>query len=151
MADRDDTLVRRVTIPADPAAVSGAMSGLQTALADRRHPAALHPTWQIVLAEALNNIAEHACAGRADGRITLTLEFGASALHAELRDNGGPMPGNRLPPRREPSLDVAVTDLPEGGFGWTLIHDLTTSLQYDRQDDENILILTVPFDVAADL
>ncbi|WP_245605407.1 ATP-binding protein [Roseicyclus elongatus] len=38
----------------------------------------------------------------------------------------------------------AATDLPEGGFGWLLIHQISTALTYRRDGGENRLSLTLP-------
>jgi serine/threonine-protein kinase RsbW len=57
------------------------------------------------------------------------------------------MPGGRLPEPRPAPLDVALEDLPEGGFGWNVIRDLTAGLAYRRVNGVNRLNFRVPFDV----
>lgn len=101
----------------------------------------------IALAEAANNIVEHAYADYS-GEIRVLVRRAGQHLHFELRDKGAPMPGNMLPDGRAADLDVGVQDLPEGGFGWFLIHELTDGLRYDRKGDENIL--TVSFELPAE-
>jgi serine/threonine-protein kinase RsbW len=40
-------------------------------------------------------------------------------------------------------------DLPEGGFGWFLIRELTKDLQYVRHEDQNRLTFSIPIDAVA--
>ncbi|PTE16352.1 ATP-binding protein [Pseudogemmobacter blasticus] len=82
---------------------------------------------EIVLAEVLNNIAEHAYAGR-PGPIRLWVAREPGRLCLRVEDEGRPMPGHRLPPDRLP----APGELAEGGFGWHLIRALASDLRYDR-------------------
>jgi len=102
---------------------------------------------EIALAEALNNIVEHAYRPRPYGTITLTLSVGQRHLTCELRDQGAAMP--RLAPPAGPAPDVTCqrATLPEGGFGWSLIRALTARLHYLRDEEENRLILD--FDLGA--
>jgi serine/threonine-protein kinase RsbW len=90
-----------------------------------------------VLAEVLNNIVEHAYAGR-QGRIRLSLWHDGASLAVEVMDRGAPMPGFCLP-RGQLADFGAIQDLPEGGFGWFLIREMTQDLQYDRIGGENRL------------
>ncbi|WP_425099916.1 ATP-binding protein [Tropicibacter sp. S64] len=100
---------------------------------------------EIVLAEALNNIVEHAYSEAADGEIRLSLSVDARTLVARIEDFGLGMPGGGLPEGGLGSLDVAVNDLPEGGFGWFMIHSMTDTLCYRRKNGVNILDFTIPF------
>ncbi len=102
---------------------------------------------ETVLAEVMNNIVEHAFAGREDGRIDLFLVHDGFGLMVEVRDDGAPMPGGRLPDPVVAPLDVPLCELPEGGFGWSLIRELTTGLDYNRTNTVNRLRFRVPFDV----
>jgi len=98
---------------------------------------------QIVLTEILNNIVEHAFAGREDGTILVRLQRLPRALSCEITDNGRPMPEGRLPPRNEQDLAVPRSLLPEGGFGWLMIHDLAEDLSYVRRGDLNRLCFSL--------
>lgn len=98
-------------------------------------------TVEIVLAEVLNNIVEHAYAGAAAGWISLRLICTPAALLAEVGDTGIEMPGLRPPAGRLADLG---DDLPEGGFGWYLIRSLTTGLGYERRGGANLLRFAIP-------
>ena len=108
-------------------------------------------TAEIVLAEVLNNIAEHAYADRV-GLVAVTISPGARGLSCLLVDQGLAMPGNRLPegllpPSRQPGgQEVSLDDLPEGGFDWHLIRSLTQDLTYLRSEGENRVSFLLPSD-----
>jgi serine/threonine-protein kinase RsbW len=102
---------------------------------------------ETVLAEVLNNIVEHAYAGRGGGDIGVTLTRDALGLALEVTDLGAPMPGGRLPRTHPAPLDVTCDDLPEGGFGWSMIRELTAGLEYRRINGTNRLRFRVPFGV----
>ena len=99
---------------------------------------------QIVLAEALNNVVEHAYPEEAPGDVCLSIRQRQAGLLIEIRDSGTPMPGGRAPigdhPIRSPD-----DPMPEGGFGWFLIRELVRDLIYDRRDGENFLIFRMAF------
>lgn len=96
-------------------------------------------TVEIVLAEALNNIVEHAYRDGA-GAFSLRGRWYRGTLCLELRDEGRPLPDHRLPEGRP--LDPAGDgDPPEGGFGWFLIRSLTIGLRYRRTAAGNSLVI----------
>jgi len=102
---------------------------------------------ELVLAEVLNNIVEHAYGDAGQGDIALEAAVHSNTIWCQLIDFGRPMPEGKLPPARRYDLDaMEVSDLPEGGFGWGLIRDLTSSLTYDRNGQENRLSLSIDLD-----
>ncbi len=98
---------------------------------------------ELVLAEAMNNIVEHAY-GAADGSLRLTLLRGRHRVICRLMDCGRPMPGLTLPPSRLPAPDASDDSLAEGGYGWFLIHSLSQRLHYRRRGGLNWLFIVVP-------
>lgn len=101
-------------------------------------------TAELVLAEVLNNVAEHAYAGQA-GPVAVTLRQVPQGVSCLIVDQGLAMPGGKLPESRLPDGEgLALEDLPEGGFGWHLIRSLTTGLSYSRADGTNRLHFTLP-------
>lgn len=94
-------------------------------------------TAELVLAEALNNIVEHAY-GTDDGQIELQLHQTGSRLSCDVFDAGMPMPEGELPAGLAQIIGED-DDLPEGGFGWFLIRTLTEDLTYRRIDARNHL------------
>jgi serine/threonine-protein kinase RsbW len=92
---------------------------------------------ELVLAEVLNNIAEHAYAERG-GPIRVKIARRGIILFCEIEDDGRPMPEGR-PPEGE-LTDVTEGALPtEGGYGWYLIRHMTDALTYARVNNRNCL------------
>lgn len=100
--------------------------------------------WELVVAEVLNNIVEHAYQDRAGGEILLKLRFGHDRLTVEFTDFGLPMPSGAPPKGAPANLDVSVENLPEGGFGWFLIRSLSENLRYCHDGRRNQLTLAIP-------
>ncbi|RJL05570.1 ATP-binding protein [Paracoccus aestuarii] len=102
---------------------------------------------ELVLAEVMNNVAEHAPLSEGRGArlpvIHLCIVRYASGLACALTDDGVSLPDECLLPRSLPPM--IPEDLPEGGFGWFLIQDLTQSLCYYREESRNYLAFSVPF------
>lgn len=113
---------------------------------------------ELALAEVLNNICEHGSrneAMRLGGRphaplIHLCVARHVGGIACAVTDDGKPLPLSCLDPRDLPYLDLAPEDtasillLPEGGFGWYLIQELTASLSYFREGHRNFLAFIVP-------
>ena len=97
-------------------------------------------TFEIVLAEALNNIVEHAYPQGDPGDIKLTVRIRRSGLVVEVSDRGRPMPNGRAPIGNHPMAEFDQDPMPEGGYGWFLIRELVQDLIYDRRDGENFLV-----------
>jgi serine/threonine-protein kinase RsbW len=98
-------------------------------------------TVELVLAEVLNNVAEHAYAG-GSGPVEVGLCATPLGLACRIVDRGLAMPGGKLPDGGLP--DVAPPDFPEGGFGWHLIRSLTADLTYARSAGQNRLSFLIP-------
>ena len=95
---------------------------------------------EIVLAEALNNIVEHAYPQDEPGQIDMSLRLRRTGLMVEISDHGKPMPNGRAPLGNHPMAEFDDDPMPEGGYGWYLIRELVQDLIYDRRDGRNILI-----------
>lgn len=135
----------RLNLPADPQSVR---SALRSAVARyrRRMTADEAGTMELVLAEVLNNIVEHAYENMSAGPIDLRIARDFRGLVCRIVDRGLPMPGGVLPLGAAPALVAAgnMGDLPEGGFGWFLIRDLTQNLSYVRDGATNRLDFVLP-------
>ncbi|MEL6464094.1 MAG: ATP-binding protein [Pseudomonadota bacterium] len=99
-------------------------------------------TVELVMAEALNNIVEHAYSkGDTVGQIRITCEHGRDGLRMTVMDTGRAMPEGQTPVGKAADIDVDLCDMPEGGFGWFLIKDLAKDVTYQRHNTENQLNL----------
>jgi len=97
----------------------------------------------LVLAEALNNIVEHAYSGRSNGTIEVRITHFGGNCRIELFDHGVGMPEPPAIDPVSPKTDTMIQDLPEGGFGWFLICQLCEDYRYRRAGGRNELMLTV--------
>lgn len=131
-----------LAMAADPPAVREALVRLTTSAPISDLSPDHRATAELVLAEVLNNVAEHAyagCAGPVPGAVSVSLWLTGTGLSCLVVDSGHPMPGGTLPGGRLPE-----TELPEGGFGWHLIRSLTKGLDYARVGGQNRLSFVIP-------
>jgi serine/threonine-protein kinase RsbW len=98
---------------------------------------------EIVLAEALNNVVEHAYPKDAPGEVGLVIRARRAGILIEIRDCGEPMPNGRVPQGAHPMAVTETDTMPEGGYGWFMIRELARDLIYDRRDGENFLIFRI--------
>ncbi|KIT15670.1 ATP-binding protein [Jannaschia aquimarina] len=122
-------------------AVSKALATLQAGLTSDLLPC--RDDLMIVLGEALNNIVEHALALRTDGVIDLSIANVKDRVSVTIRDNGRPLPPGLLSGADAPSVDCEIDDLPEGGFGWFILHSLADDMVYERLEGVNELSFTL--------
>lgn len=141
----------RLTNPSGPlqllsefVAVRRALSSLTTELANLPLTQEDLSSVELVIAEVLNNIVEHAYGGNADGQIALSWTFGATGLLFRVEDKGNPMPDCKLPPPYCFSRLRNRTRPPENGFGWLLIQRLAYNVVYRRHGSRNILTFRMP-------
>ncbi|NSX53385.1 ATP-binding protein [Parasulfitobacter algicola] len=128
----------RLHFPGETMAVRHALENLKAKVIPYLDSAEETSTVEIVLAEVLNNIVEHAYAVE-EGWIELQFGKVSNGIEFDIYDEGVPMPDGKPPIPELSSLDVATDDLPEGGFGWFMIHDLTKELTYRRENNKNHL------------
>lgn len=142
--DSESGRAMRFVFPATEQDVRQALRRLTDAPPLCHLPKAVIDTVVIVVVEALNNIVEHAYA-KDPGEIDLRIDTSDGQILVEIIDAGLPLPGLCLP---DPKLPDPAS-LPEGGFGWFLIHELTNSLSYQRDGNRNILRLGLPVSAGA--
>lgn len=148
LADRY-MLFNRV-LPADPLSVRQLLVDLGQRLGPNLPPDAMGRV-ELVLAEIMNNIVNHGAKDRIPAgtaprarSIHLSVACHDNGVACAILDDGATLPLACLsPPTRRASRARART-LPEGGFGWLIIHDLTQSLAYFREEGYNLLAFNVP-------
>ncbi len=96
----------------------------------------LQSTVEIAVAEGLNNIVEHAMPDMAQACIDIEMHIDTAKVCVSVEDPGAPFPGH-IPPSAEVNLSVPVSDLPEGGFGWAMIHALAERVDVSRSNQKN--------------
>jgi serine/threonine-protein kinase RsbW len=141
LSPADDTggrvIIAHLSIPATFPSVRTALAALMEGPVLEAVPEGDRGAVEIVLAEALNNIVEHAYADAA-GEITLTLWQAGGEVACRITDRGVSMPQETLPEGILAQADTPA-DLAEGGFGWFLIRSLSRDLRYARYGTLNEL------------
>ena len=135
-----------VSFPATQVQASAGIAALSVRLAAQGLPESKADDVRIALTEAINNVVEHAYAGIAPAKVQVTCRLDHNRLDILISDTGNPLPGYKLPDGIPASVETGVQDLPEGGFGWFLIHQLTSDIWYERRDGCNRLSLRFDFD-----
>ena len=128
-----------LTFHATTDSVRGALAELRGCLSCHGLSSEELDTVELVVAEILNNVVEHAYGHASGGQVSLSAAAHRHGLAFRIEDDGVPMPGGALPEGRAPRIGPAVNDLPEGGFGWFMIRSLTRDLVYRRDGLRNCL------------
>jgi serine/threonine-protein kinase RsbW len=131
--------ILKLLVDARPDAVRGALTRVTAGLGAEGVSVEGRDDAELVLAEIMNNIVEHAYADAEDGEIELTIWSERKGLVCEVVDAGRAMPRETLPAGTAAEVDCPRRELPEGGFGWFLIRELTSEICYARDGAKNRL------------
>lgn len=134
----------RLIFQSDPLAVRQTLHSILSGLGPLSLSRDECGTVELVLAEVMNNIVEHAYAGDRRGVIEIRICQRNSGLVCTLLDDGLPMPEGNPPLGEQQDLNCPTQDLPEGGFGWFLIRELAHDLSYERVGNKNLLSFRLP-------
>ncbi|WOI56355.1 ATP-binding protein [Palleronia sp. LCG004] len=126
----------RVIFPSNPMAVRDALRSTLGGLQHLRLSEDECSTVELVLAEVMNNICEHAYPDDAAGMIELHVTHDPDGLFCVALDDGLAMPDCAMP---YPDPPPPIEDAAEGGFGWFLIRELSHDLAYLRVGERNRL------------
>ncbi|MEP3348160.1 MAG: ATP-binding protein [Litoreibacter sp.] len=132
------------TINADPLSIRDATVEIMARLTSEfpTHSEGIIST-EIVLAEVLNNIAEHSYDDSNLGDIKISALCTDDLISIETRDYGIPMPGLTPPKTELEEIPMDIEDLPEGGFGWFFIRSLSSHMEYRRVGTQNIFCVQI--------
>lgn len=136
-----ETLLRQ-RLPATEAAVAAVLARLRSAMAGAAIPAEATGDILLVLAEILNNVVEHSLCGIAGAQIHLEVVRDTDRVLVETVDRGRPLPPKLLSSAELPAMShdpEDIASLPEGGFGWFIIHALAQDMVYERDGGANHL------------
>ncbi len=129
-----------ICVKSSQTAVREALAGLLDGLKPLELAVEEEGTVELVVAEALNNIVEHAYPENTQpGSIEIECVHKSDGLYLRIKDEGAAMPDGQIPIGMCPDVNVDMQDLPEGGFGWFLIKDLAKDVSYVRDGAENCL------------
>lgn len=136
----------KICFNGSPCGVRRALSQIREELAAAGATSDQKGRIETVMAEVLNNVVEHALADQSNSLV----ETQGFRQHPNwcfrVIDSGRPLPQLRLPDQGLPEVDTNLEDLPEGGFGWAMVHMLTSDISYCRQPGRNCLKFSIPDD-----
>ncbi len=115
----------------DPGLVSETARQFAEFVARNRLPRAEAFQLRLALSEVLNNLVEHAPAGKKAGAIEVHCRIDAGHLFLAVRDNGPAM--EALPAGEFPE------SLSDRGRGWPIIHSWADEVRYRRDLGHNVL------------
>jgi len=96
----------------------------------------------LIVTELMNNAVEHTDAGVLDAEILLSDHEAVFRLISA---------GKGFDPTQTAIMpDVGQDELPEGGYGLALIQALADDMEYERQEDRNMVTLRKTFPVQAE-
>ncbi len=90
---------------------------------------------ELAVAEALNNVVEHAYKETCDGMICMKVEQSGKSIIVSVMDHGLPFPSDKLSVNEPVPVGVALSDIPEGGFGWYFIRTIAENVNHRRSKD----------------
>lgn len=132
-----------LTLPGNAMAVRTALKSVLGQLSESGLSESDCGITELVLAEVLNNVVEHAYSAGDPGPIELDIRQTGSILACRITDHGHPMPSEQLPTVSQGDLSCDPQDLPEGGWGWLIIHELAEDVLYTRRNGRNLLKFTL--------
>ena len=92
--------------------------------------------------EAVSNSVRHAYRGQPDHTVIVRLTLLEQGVEIRVLDNGTPVPLEKQVPR---DLEIDPKDpssIPAGGRGLFLIHALMDRVEFAREGDSNLLLMT---------
>ncbi|MGE4221135.1 MAG: ATP-binding protein [Alphaproteobacteria bacterium] len=120
------------------AALAGLGAWIEAATAGHALPPDLQFALRLCVEEAATNAIAHGEPATADPAVAIRIAFRADAVTAEIEDAGGPFDPATAP---LPQLGTSLDDTPDGGRGLRLLRSFADSLDYERRNGRNRLIM----------
>lgn len=98
---------------------------------------------ELLLAEVLTNVHEHAYGGTPDRPIWLEMQMRGGRLEVQVEDEGVALPEGHMPMGQFADAAKPLLEQPEGGYGWFLIRALARDLDYRREGGKNRLSFAI--------
>lgn len=93
----------------------------------------------LVLEEALTNVIKYAYADDEEHDITISITIEDGTQTIRIEDDGVAFDPTQS---ADPDIDLSVEDRPIGGLGIFLINQIMDTVQYTREGDKNVFVMT---------
>jgi anti-anti-sigma factor len=128
----------RFSFPADVNLLSPARVFITQTLRQSGYPEESVGDIELCADEAITNVVEHAYQYDPRKSLTVELEMGKEELRIVIRDQGKP-----FDPRQDAKVDIDrhISERRTGGLGRFLMSTFMDSVEYRREDSENVLVM----------
>jgi len=135
----------QLRFPSGSGSVAAALNEVRSFLDSQGLARDLVDDAEIALAEAVNNVEEHAYSGETGLPVAVDLQIDDLSLLCAIKDRGTSLADKPLPPDRMLRPDPDKPELwPEGGFGWPILYRLTEDIRYECKAGWNELSFRIP-------
>lgn len=122
----------------DPAQISALVAGVEQFGETLGLAPATIAELNLILEELVVNIISYGYDDDAEHEIVVALTRSGGMLHIRIEDDGKPFNPLEAP---EPDLDQPMEDRPIGGLGIHLVKNLTSRIEYRREEGKNVLCM----------
>lgn len=129
----------RITVPSELVRLRDLTAAIDAVLETNAVGREIRDDVRLIAEEIVANAIEY---GGSDAETEIVVDIAAAdgTLSIEFRDRGRPFDPLAVAP---PALDAPLDERGIGGLGLHLVHELAESLSYAREDDCNVLRVTV--------
>ena len=99
----------------------------------------------MALDEVVTNIISYAYADDTEHRVMVRVALVRDVVSVRVEDDGRAFNPLDAPP---PDLRLGADERPIGGLGVHIVRSVMDSLEYHRENERNVLIMTKRFDIA---
>lgn len=92
----------------------------------------------LILEEVISNVISYAYRDDQRHEIVVRADLSNGELVMEVEDDGRPFNPTQIPP---PDFERPLEGMKVGGLGLHLVRELTCSIEYDRREEKNRLVM----------
>ena len=93
----------------------------------------------LILDEFVSNVIRHGFEDEGEHDIPVTLDLDGDVVNIRIEDDGRPFNPLEAPP---PDLDLPIEERPLGGLGIFIARSLADTVEYRRENNRNVLLIT---------
>ena len=132
--------------------VGRAISALLNGTAMPSHRVA---TFELAVVEVVTNVIEHAYQYQPGHKVDLSFQLTSDSAEVRVRDYGQPLEQEVVERYTSDQVEIqkpghSIADLPDSGWGTSLVAKLCDEVRYEQFDDTNVLTLVCHIDCEAD-